>query len=307
MGNAIAILIAALGAVIMSIGTQMQSSGVAKTDKSIDEQAGTGGFSLRELLNLFRSKRWVIGTLLLGLSVVVQVTALSMAPIMVVQPIGIIALVLTTYLNAHLANLHIGRSVLTGVAMCMVGIGLFVIMAATIAVDHPVTDRRLIEVLLLLACVLVVFAIGFALFGRRIRAVVYIIGAGVLFAFVSTLAKLLVARVRDGNFEWLTLVTALALAVTAALGSWFVQNAHASGPPDLVMAGLTVIDPLVAVLIGMIVLEEATKAPLWMLAAFVITGAIGVGGVFVIARHHPQVRGLKRAEDRLKISPPPHS
>jgi threonine/homoserine efflux transporter RhtA len=67
-----------------------------------------------------------------------------------------------------------------------------------------------------------------------------------------------------------------------------VQNAYSSGPPDLVIAGLTVIDPLVAVTIGIVILQEATQAPLWASIAFVIAGAIAIWGVFLLAKHHPQ-------------------
>jgi threonine/homoserine efflux transporter RhtA len=69
-----------------------------------------------------------------------------------------------------------------------------------------------------------------------------------------------------------------------------VQNAYASGPPDLVIAGLTVVDPLVAVLIGVIVLGEASQAPPWAIGVFIVTGVIAVWGVFRLAKNHPQTR-----------------
>ena len=68
-----------------------------------------------------------------------------------------------------------------------------------------------------------------------------------------------------------------------------MQTAYSSGPPDLVIAGLTVIDPIVAILIGLIVLNEAAGAPLWVYIAFGVVGAIAVWGVFQLARYHPQI------------------
>ena len=75
-----------------------------------------------------------------------------------------------------------------------------------------------------------------------------------------------------------------------ALGAYFVQNAYATGPPDLVIAGLTVVDPMVAVAIGIIVLGEASQAPFWANLVFLVAGAIAVWGVFLLARNHPQTR-----------------
>jgi len=82
----------------------------------------------------------------------------------------------------------------------------------------------------------------------------------------------------------------LALLAGTALGAYFVQNAYASGPPDLVIAGLTVVDPMVAVLIGIIVLGEASQAPPWAIGVFIVTGAVAVWGVFRLAKNHPQTR-----------------
>jgi hypothetical protein len=73
------------------------------------------------------------------------------------------------------------------------------------------------------------------------------------------------------------------------VGAYFVQTAYSVGPPDLVIAGLTVIDPMVAVLIGLIVLQEAATAPWPALVGFAIAGAIAVYGVISLARNHPQV------------------
>ena len=115
------------------------------------------------------------------------------------------------------------------------------------------------------------------------------IGAGILYGFVATLAKVVIKRIEAGQFEWITAVCVLALVSAAAVGAYFVQTAYSSGPPDLVIAGLTVVDPLVAVLIGMVVLGEAAAAPWWVLIIFAIAGGIAVWGVVGLARYHPQV------------------
>lgn len=47
---------------------------------------------------------------------------------------------------------------------------------------------------------------------------------------------------------------------------------------------------MVAVLIGVIVLGEASQAPLWAIFVFIVTGAIAVWGVFRLAKNHPQTR-----------------
>jgi threonine/homoserine efflux transporter RhtA len=78
--------------------------------------------------------------------------------------------------------------------------------------------------------------------------------------------------------------------LAAGAGAYFVQNAYSSGPPDLVIAGLTVIDPMIAVGIGVIVLGEASQAPAWAAVLFAVAGAVAMWGVFRLAKHHPQTQ-----------------
>jgi hypothetical protein len=85
----------------------------------------------------------------------------------------------------------------------------------------------------------------------------------------------------------------VAALLAMALGGWFVQNAYASGPPDLVIAGLTVIDPMVAVTIGIIVLAEAASAGPVISIIFAASGAVAAYGVWLLSRVHPELKAQR--------------
>lgn len=289
--------IAVVGAVFLALGAQFQHRGVAKVEAR-SSVVTRSGLSIQQLLSLLARPSWVIGTLMLGLAVVFQLTSLGFAPIIVVQPLGAVALVITAVLNARISRVRLERASIRAFALCIGGVGLFVTIAALTARSGPVTEVQLIVILIILAVVTVAFAVVFVLLRHRLRAVMYIVGAGVLYGFVATLAKVVIDRVKTlfiggfhlGDLEWLTVVCVVALLAAAALGGYFVQNAYSSGPPDLVIAGLTVIDPLVAVTIGIVVLNEAAGAPWFAVVAFVAAGVIAVTGVLQLAKHHPQAR-----------------
>lgn len=285
----IGIPLALIGAVFLSLGAQFQHRGVVKVEAQTVDTLGKG-LNGRQLALLLARPSWVLGTLMLGLAIVFQLASLYFAPIIVVQPLGALALVITSILNSRINHVELKRKSIIAIVMCVGGVLLFVGVAAFTAVDRPVTTRQLVIILVVLAVVLAVAAVTFALFRRRIRALFYVIMAGVLYGFVATLAKVVLGRLQQGEFEWLTLTCVIALIAATALGAYFVQNAYASGPPDLVIAGLTVVDPMVAVLIGIIVLGEASQAPLWANIVFAVSGAIAVWGVFLLARNHPQTR-----------------
>ncbi|WJL95656.1 DMT family transporter [Microbacterium sp. ET2] len=287
-GLLIGIPLALLGAVFMSFGAQYQHRGVAKVEE-MSGAGGAGGLSGSQLLRLLSRPSWVIGTMMLALAIVCQLAALSFAPLIVVQPLGAIALVITTLLNARISGHKPTRRSLIAIGACVGGIFIFVTIAALFATESPISDGQLITILLILAAVTVAFAGLWVWLRKRMGALFYIMAAGVIYGFVATLAKVIIVRIQNQNFEWLTLLCLIALLVGTGIGAYFVQTAYSSGPPDLVIAGLTVIDPIVAILIGLIVLGEAATAPLWANIGFLIAGVIAVWGVFQLARYHPQI------------------
>ena len=147
----------------------------------------------------------------------------------------------------------------------------------------------LLQVVGVLIAVLAVFGILFAASKGRVGPLQYIFGAGVLYGFVASLAKVVIQRIIQGDLNWLTLLATLALLSAAILGGWFVQNAYAAGPPDLVIAGLTVIDPAVAVGIAIVILGEASSAATGQVVGFGVSGLVAVLGVLMLSKVHPQL------------------
>ena len=286
--------LALVGAALLAFGAQYQSRGLNKVERLTGTSAGSG-LSLGHLKSLLRRPSWLIGTLFLGLAVVFQIGSLSLSPLIIVQPIGVVGLVITSILNSRVSGVRLGKRVRASISLAVLGIVVFVTIAAFNAADRPVTDEKLIQILVAFAVVLAIALVLFLAFRHRGVALIYIVGAGVLYGFVATFAKAVISRIMQGEFEWLTWACVLALVAGALLGMVFVQNAYSSGPPDLVVAGLTVIDPIIAVLIGIVVLDEAAHAPLWAILVFVASGAVAIAGVVGLARFHPQT-GLSAIE-----------
>ncbi len=280
--------LALLGAVFMSFGAQYQHRGVAKVERLSGASGGTG-LTGGQLLSLLRRPSWLLGTLMLGLAILCQLGALAFAPLILVQPLGALALVITTLLNSRVSGHRPTKKSVRAIIACVGGIFIFVTIAAFVATEQKVTDQQLVTILLLLLVVIVVFSVLWIWLRKRAQALFYIVASGVIYGFVATLAKVVIKRVQAGDFEWLTLLCLLSLLAAVAVGAYFVQTAYSVGPPDLVIAGLTVIDPMVAVLIGLIVLQEAATAPWPALVGVAIAGAIAVYGVISLARNHPQV------------------
>ena len=280
--------VALIGAVFLSFGAQYQSRGLVKVEGITGNKAGSG-LNWRHIRELIRRPSWVVGTLLLGLAVVFQLLSLSLSPLIVVQPLGVVAMVITAILNAKMTGVKTNHGTRISIGLSVAGVAIFVLIAAFTASSVPVTQAKLITLLVLFAVMLATFGVLFLLFRHKSVALVYIVGAGAIYGFVATFAKAVIQRLEQQEFDWLTWLVVAALVIGALLGMAFVQNAYSSGPPDLVVAGLTVIDPLVAVIIGIVVLDEISNAPLWAIIGFILSGVVAIIGVLGLARFHPQV------------------
>lgn len=279
--------IALLGAILLSVGAQLQHRGVATIERRTGK--APSGLGIRQLALLLSRPSWVGGQLLIFAAIALQLTALGFAPLIVVQPLGAVALVVTGILNARVSHQRLNRQTVTSIVMCVAGVMLFVIVAAFTAREVPIGDGQMVTILVILLVVLVAAVASFLRFRRHGKPLFYVIAAGFLYGFVATLAKVVINRLIEGNATPLILLAGAGLIVALLLGAYFVQNAYSSGPPDLVIAGLTVIDPLVAVTIGVVVLREAVAAPAWAVVAFLVFAVIAIVGVFRLARHHPEL------------------
>ncbi len=286
---------ALLGAIALALGAQFQNRGVQSLNEDGDD--GTGdGFNIRQLLALVRTPRWLLGSGMFVVAVVLQLLGLLMAPIAVVQPVGALSLVVTALLNRRIAHTTMERQGVQGIAAAVAGTTVFVVVASFTTTSSPQSVARVVPVLLILIVVLALVATGFLTMRKRLPGVAFAIGGGVCFGFVATLMKIVLDRcstaVQHGSLiddtTPFTLLALVAAGASGLLGTYLVQTAYSSGSPDLVVAALTVVDPIVAVTVGIAVLGEAQHAPWWAFVLFVLAEGLAVFGVIRLARHQPE-------------------
>ena len=132
----IGIPLALVGAVFLSLGAQFQHRGVVKVEERTVDTLGKG-LSFNQLALLLARPSWVLGSVMLGLAIIFQLSSLYFAPIIVVQPLGAIALVITSILNSRINHVRLKHKSIIAIGMCVGGVLLFVGVAAFTAVDKP--------------------------------------------------------------------------------------------------------------------------------------------------------------------------
>ncbi|MGW3999388.1 glycosyltransferase [Amycolatopsis sp. NPDC004772] len=260
----LAIVLAAAGACCFAGTVHLQHRAV---------RGATAGPALRlsGVRAILRTPGWYAGIGLAGLGAALHVLALTLAPLAVVQPIGVLTLVLTVLL----ARTPLTRTVLAALAMSVAGLAGFVALSATAAnTALPAPDLGTAQWALPVAA-------GLAVAARytrgRTRSLLSALGTAVLFGFTSALIR--AAAVAPFSL----LVIAEAVAATLA-GAWLLHQAYASGPAPIVAGATTIVDPLSAVLIGVFAYGELTPG---QLAGVAVPGLIAVGGLVLLTRELP--------------------
>lgn len=261
-----AVLLAVLGAVFFAFAARLQHEAV---------RAGDGALKVRELLS---RPRWLLGLVLLVVGAGVHAAALGMAPLSVVQPVGVVAIGITAVLDGR-------RRELPAVAWTTFGVGAFVLLAAGSATSTAVVpEAELKAALVALGLIAVPGLVGALSTRPAVRALGFGAAGGVAYGFVSVLMRSVSQDVQQGGLAWTTAFSAAGIVAALLVGGWFIQHAYASGPPHVAVACLTVVDPLVAVGIGAGLLGEATRTSLLVGAAELVCAAVAVGGVVALAR-----------------------
>lgn len=298
----LAIGLAFLSAVSLAYGALLQHRGVSGL------HASEGALRLRTLARLFGSPYWVMGLVVMGAGIVANVTALAFAPVMVVQPVGAFALVISILLGMFHRSLAVHRSIVFTVILCVVGVAGFVTVSALVATTSPTSDAES-RLLAALALAFTVAGLIVILVVSHPRQLLLITGGGILFAFVATnmhvvSSHLVEVGIAEGlaSLPWFN---AIALGASGLVGSWFVQSSYASGPPEMVIAGLTVIDPIVAVLLGALILGEAADSGVGSILGMAAFGALACASVVLLSRHHPDAVEAERRRSHNKYGDDP--
>ncbi|MFJ6677016.1 glycosyltransferase [Actinosynnema sp. NPDC091369] len=262
----LAVLLAVLGAVFFAFAARLQHDAVRASEGAL------------KVLELLRRPRWLLGLVLLVLGAGVHAAALGMAPLSVVQPVGVVAIGITAVLDGR-------RRELPAVAWTTFGVGAFVLLAAGSATSTAVVPEAEVKAALLaLGLIAVPGLVGVLSTRPAVRALGFGAAGGVAYGFVSVLMRSVSQDVQQGGLAWSTALSAAGIAAALVVGGWFIQHAYASGPPHVAVACLTVVDPLVAVGIGAGLLGEATRTSPLVGAAQVGCAVIAVGGVVALAR-----------------------
>lgn len=262
---------------------------------------GTGAAAQVGLGARIRTRGWLSGLAAAATGTALHVIALTLAPLAVVQPIGVLAVPIAVLLGAVRSGRRPSTGALAGVGLCLAGVAAFVSTASTAAAVAATTTvgATLVSGAVAATAVAVLAALGSARSGRA-RSLLCAIAGAVAFGVVSSLMRAIAVAVATGSslLAPALLASGAAMAVAFVVGGWLVQQAFTAGSPAVVVACLTVVDPIVAVLLGAVFLGEdpVTTATAWL--RLVAAATTAAAGVIALAGHHPDALAQRERPTR---------
>ncbi|WP_300010699.1 hypothetical protein [Pseudonocardia sp.] len=287
-----AIALAVVAAACFAVAATLQHGAV---DNLADTDSRLGVAAFRTLVS---RPGWLIGLAAAVAGSGLHAFALVLSPLAVVQPIGVLAVPIAVLLTVRRTGESPGRGVLLGVLLCVVGVAAFVSIAASSAISTRVPDFAILigagicTVLTVLLVAVATWSTGW------VRCVASVTGGAVAFGLVSALVRALSQQIATGLVSWTDprlLGTVAGIGTALVIGGWLVQQGFASGPPEVVIACLTVVDPIVAVLLGILLLGEGPATSGVAAAVLVVCAVAATAGVVSLARYHPDARRARAA------------
>ena len=247
----VVVLLALAAAVTSALGIVIRQRATLEIPQ--DEGVSTTMFK-----KLLRNRLWWAGTAVAASGYGFQALALTWGSLILVQPLLVSALLFALPMSARMAHRRVTTHDWVWALVLTFGLATFV----TLARVQPGNYRPLpaVWILATVLCVAVVLAcvVGGARSEGRNRALLIATAVGVLFGVVSVLTKVTVQRLNEEGLWGTLIVPAPYLVVILGVAATLLQqSAFHAGALQTSVPTMLVLEPLVAVSLGVIVLGEA--------------------------------------------------
>ena len=301
----LAIAIVVVASFLFAGGSTIQHLAVSR---SVDKAAENRSMDLRQVLALLRNRRWLLGLATVAAGASMHIVGLMLAPVTVVQPVGILAVPWAVLLAARIHHFRPTKVIWGAVALTIVGIVVFTLFSASTAAP----ETQLPPVRIVVSC-LIVFVIGGVLgylgrFGSAsIRCLMWASGGSFFYGLSSAMVKSVSELVRLGDFVHKPLFWTVVgfLLICYLVGGWMVQQGYANGPAEIVVVSMTTTDPIVAVTFGLAVLGEGVLLCVGDAIGMALSGAVAVAGVVVLSKYHPDAQVNRPVVTEPVMAPDP--
>jgi drug/metabolite transporter (DMT)-like permease len=280
VGHGLAIVFALLAAVFAAVG-------IVVRQRATMDVPPEKGVSALMVMTLLRRRLWWAGTAAAVAGYVFQALALGFGSLLLVQPILVSALLFALPLSARLAGRRVTRGEWIWALVLTSALTVFVVLARASTGDYDVPASVTGVVALVCAAVVVVLVLLATQSRNWARAVVLAVAVGVMFGVVAVLTKIVMHMITERSvLAVLSTPTLYLLVLLGVVATLLQQSAFHAGSLQTSVPTMLVLEPVVAVVLGAIVLGEHLSISGW--EPVVLCIAIGAMAAATVALGHDE-------------------
>lgn len=244
---------------------------------------------LRIVIEVLRHKVWFGGFAFLVLGFLLQAAALSTGALAVVQPILAAELPLTLVIAARILGGRLARRELLSAVVMAAGLALALGAAAPSGGRTEASGAGwAVGCGVSVAVIAAVLVVGLRL-GRPTSAVFFGIAAGGLFGLTAAFMVTVTARAQLGPADLFASWQLYAMAVSGVAALMVLQEAYAAGTLAAAQPGVTIADPILAVMLGVFMFGEQIRTG-WLVPLELI-GIAGIAFGSITLSRSPLIMG----------------
>lgn len=249
----LAAVLALIAAGLFALATVAQQRSAA----AVPDETARGLGLMRVLV---RRPLWWLGMIGDGGGYVAQAAALAFGSLLLVQPLLVTTLLFALPLGARWVGRALGRSDWLWAVLLAFSLAVFVVSGDPTAGVPRSGAREWLPTAAVIVGLLAVCLVAAARSRGTVRAVLLAVCTALSYGVAAALTKAVVGQLDDGIVAVLTSWETYALVVVAVGGTLLQQSAFQAGDLGTSLPTIIVGEPVVAVIIGVTVLDEQLRA-----------------------------------------------
>ena len=248
----IAALLAVGAAFFIAIGDVIhQRSAHEVTDEPVSHVA--------LFMRLLRDGQWWLGSLVAAAGFGLQAAALGFGSVLLVQALLVTSLLFALPINARLTHRSVTRWEWTWAALLAASVAVIVTVGNPTAGHSRASLQTWTAVIAVLGPALVLCVVGARVWSGPVSAVLLAVVSGTLWGLFAVLTKGVVDRLDHGIWALLRTPELYAWAAVAIAGTAWQQSAFRAGSLTASLPTMTVTEPVVGSVLGIVVLSETLR------------------------------------------------
>jgi drug/metabolite transporter (DMT)-like permease len=221
----------------------------------IDEPVSHIGLFTR----LLRDRQWWLGSLVAAAGFALQAAALGFGSVLLVQALLVTSLMFALPINARATHHRVTRWEWTWAALLAASVVVIVTVGNPTAGHSRASLETWTAVVVVLGPALLLCVVGANILKGPVSSVLLALVSGALWGLFAVLTKGVVDRLDDGLWELVRTPELYVWALVAIAGTAFQQSSFRAGSLTASLPTMTVAEPVVGSVLGVVVLGEALR------------------------------------------------